>query len=90
MFQGQIGEIPLLNPGKLGLFLILALFFHPYLPKNWAFPPSSKLLVRIDMRQAYPLKTFRLDKLRSTVSVSNCKKAVFNYIFLQKVMKSNW
>ena len=26
MFQGQIGEIPLLSPGKLGLLLVLALF----------------------------------------------------------------
>ena len=33
MFQGQIEEIAPLGPGKLGLFLILALFFHPSLPK---------------------------------------------------------
>ena len=33
MFQGQIGEIAPLSPGTLGLFLILALFFHPSLPK---------------------------------------------------------
>ena len=33
MFEGQIGEIAPLSPGKLGLFLILALFFHPSLPK---------------------------------------------------------
>ena len=33
MLQGEIGEIPLLSPGKLGPFLILALFFHPSLPK---------------------------------------------------------
>ena len=26
MFQGQIGEIAPLSPGKLGIFLILALF----------------------------------------------------------------
>ena len=28
MFQGQIGEIAHLSPGKLGLFLILVLFFN--------------------------------------------------------------
>ena len=33
MFQGQIGEIPVLSPEKLGLFLVLTLFFHPSLPK---------------------------------------------------------
>ena len=33
MFQGKNGEIPLLSPGKLSLFLILALFFHQTLPK---------------------------------------------------------
>ena len=26
MFQGQVGEIPILSLGKLGLFLVLALF----------------------------------------------------------------
>ena len=33
MFQGQIGEITPLSPGKLGFFLILALFFYQFLPK---------------------------------------------------------
>ena len=33
MFQEQIGEFSFLSPGKLGLFLLLALFFHPSLPK---------------------------------------------------------
>ena len=43
MFQGQIGEIPLLRPGKLGLFLILALFStrpfkdEPISHKNFTF-----------------------------------------------------
>ena len=33
MFQGQIGKIAPLSPGKLGLFVILALLFHPSIPK---------------------------------------------------------
>ena len=33
MCEGQIGEIPLQSPGKLGLFLVLALFLYPSLPK---------------------------------------------------------
>ena len=33
------------------------------------------------MEQGYPLKKFYLDKLKSTVSISNCKKTVFNYVF---------
>ena len=28
------------------------------------------------MEQGYPLKMFRLDKLKITVSIGNCKKAV--------------
>ena len=34
MFQGQIGEIPFLSQGKLGFFLILALFFHLPFPET--------------------------------------------------------
>ena len=78
MFQGQIGETAPLSPGKLGLFLILALFStRP--SQNWALSPSYKLVFRINMEQGYPLKKFRLDKLKITVSISNCKKTVFNY-----------
>ena len=80
MFQGQTGEIPLLSLGKLGLFLVLALFFHPFLPKLGT-PTQLKLLFRIGIKQGYPLKKFRLDNLKITVSVSNCKKAVFTYVF---------
>ena len=83
MFQGQIAEIPFLSPGKLGPFLVLALFFtRP--SQNWALPPSQKLLFWIGTEQGYPIKTFRLDKLKITVSISNCKKAVFNYVFCKK------
>ena len=39
MFQGQIGEIAPLSQGKLGFFLILALFFHPSLQKIGHFHP---------------------------------------------------
>ena len=35
-FQKQILEIPLLDPGKFGIFLVLALF--PLCPKSWALP----------------------------------------------------
>ena len=38
----------------------------------------------------YPLKKFRFDKLKITVSISNCIKAVCNYVFFAKVMKSTW
>ena len=33
MFHGQLENSPNLSTGKLGIFLILALFFHPSLPK---------------------------------------------------------
>ena len=79
MFQGQIEEIPVLNPGKLGIFVILALFFYPFLPKIWHFP-QLKTTFRINMDQGYRLKKFRLDNLKITVSISNCKKIVFNYV----------
>ena len=41
MFQGQIGEFPFSIPGKLGLFLVLALFFHPS-PKKLGTPTQLK------------------------------------------------
>ena len=63
MFQGQIGEIVPLSPGKLGVFLILALFStHP--SQKSGTPTQLKLLFRINMEQGYPLKKFRLDKLK--------------------------
>ena len=71
MFQEQIGEILFLRPGKLSLFLVLALFFH-------------RSFSELDIEQGYPLKKFRLDKLGITASTSNCKKAVFNYVFCKK------
>ena len=88
MFQGQIGEIPLLSPGKLGLSHFSAIF-PPVPPKNWALPPSYKLLFRINMEQGYPLKKFRLDTLKITVSISNCKKTVFNYVFCKNPLKAS-
>ena len=33
------------------------------------------------MEQDYTLKKFCHDKLKITVSISNCKKTVFNYVF---------
>ena len=41
MFQGQIGEIPFLSQGKLGIFLILALYFHLPLPKTGLSHPVT-------------------------------------------------
>ena len=89
MFQGQIREIPFLSPGTLGLFLILALFFHR---------PYQKLGTPIQLKTTFSNKygtelssqKFRLDKLKITVSISNCKKTFFNYVFFQKAMKSTW
>ena len=88
MFQRQIGEIFLLSPGKLGLFLILALLFHPSLPKIGHTHPAKNYFFRINMEQSYRLKKFRLDKLKITVSVGNCKKTVFNYVFFANGIKS--
>ena len=56
MFQGQIREIPLLRSGKLGLFLVLALFFYPSLPKIGHFHPVKKLLFRINVEQGHSVK----------------------------------
>ena len=80
MFQGQIGEIPLLSPGKMGLFLILAPFSTRHSQKLGTLT-QLKLLFRINMEQGYPLKKFRRDKLKITVPISNCKETVFNYVF---------
>ena len=35
MFQGQIGKITPQSLGKLGIFPVLALYFHLSLPKIW-------------------------------------------------------
>ena len=87
MSQGQIGEIPLLSPEKLGIFLILALFSTR--PFQKLGTPIQLKTTFSNMEQGYPLKKFHRDKLKITVSISNYKKTVFNY-FLQKAMKSTW
>ena len=75
MFQGQIREILLLSQGKLGLLLVLALFStRP--SQKLGTPTQLKLLVE----QCYPPKKFRFDKSEITVSISKCKKTVFNYV----------
>ena len=45
MFQEQTGEIPLLSPEILGLFLLLALF---------STHPSQKLGTRIQLKTTFP------------------------------------
>ena len=89
MFQGQIGEIPLLSPGKSGLFLILALFFHPSLPKIGHSHPVKNYFLNKYGTGLHPLIKFRLDKSKITVSIRNCIKT-FQLRFLQKAMKSTW
>ena len=55
MFQGEIGEIAPLGPGKLGYFLIFALFStRP--SQKLGTPTQQKLLFRINMETGYPLK----------------------------------
>ena len=44
MFQGQIGKISFHIPGKLGNFLVLALFFHLSLPKIWLSSPNKNYI----------------------------------------------
>ena len=76
MFQGQNGEILSLSPGKLGFFLIVALFFHPSLPK---IEHSTQLKTTFSNKYGtgYPLKKFHRDKLEITVSISSRKKNCF-------------
>ena len=60
MFQGQIGEIAPLSPGKLGLFLILALFStRP--SQTLGSPTQLKTAFSNRYGKGYPLKKFRLD-----------------------------
>ena len=55
MFEGQIREIAPLSPGKLGLFLILSLFFHPSLPK---------------IGHSHPVKNYFLEKIWNVARLS--------------------
>ena len=88
MFQGQIGEIPLLSPGKLGLFLILGLF---------STRPSQKLGTPTHLKTTFSNRygaglssqKDRLDKLKITVSTSNCIKTVFNYVLCKKAIRKH-
>ena len=64
MFQGQIREILLLSPGKLGLFLVLALFIHPSLPKIGHSHPVKNYFFRKRIEKGYTLKKFHPDKLK--------------------------
>ena len=82
MFQGQIGEILLLSAGKLGLFLILAIFIHPSLPKMGT-PTQLKPL--------FPEKVLKRAILSKSFIMINWKlKAVFNYIFFWKKSWFPW
>ena len=83
MFQGQIGESLFLSPGKLGLFLLLDLFSTSPSQKLGT-PTLLKLFLQIGIEKGYPLRKFGRDKLTITVSISNCKKAVFNHVFCKK------
>ena len=83
MLQGHTGEINLLSTGKLGLSPLSSIF-TPSPPNNWARPPSKKLLFRIGIEKGYSLKKIGLDKLKIMFSISNCIKAVFNYVFFKK------
>ena len=40
------------------------------------------------MEEGYPLKKLRLDKLKITVSIRNCRKTVFNYVLCKKPLKA--
>ena len=87
MFQGQTGEIAPLNPGKLGLFLILVQFFHPSLPKI-GHSTQSKTSFSNKYGTAMSSQKFRLDKLKITVYISNCKKNCSQLRFLEKPLKA--
>ena len=88
MSQGQTGEIPLPSPGKPGPFLILGLF---------STRPSQKLGTPTHLRTTFSNKyrtglssqKDRLDKLKITVLISNCKKTVFNYVLCKKAIKKH-
>ena len=72
------------KPRELGYFSLFSPIFPPVPPKNWAFPPSYILLLRIGIEKGYPLKKFGHEKLKITVSISIFIKAVFNYAFCKK------
>ena len=80
MFQGQIGEIPLPSPGKFGLFIILTLFFTRS-SQNPGTLTQLKTAFLNNYGTGQSSQKFRLHILKITVSISNCKKTVFNYIF---------
>ena len=86
MFQGQIGEIAPLSPGKFGFFLIYP-HFSTCPSQKVGNPTQLKLLFRINMEKGYPFKKFSLEKLKITVFISNCKKTVFNYVLCKKPLK---
>ena len=79
MFQGQIGELPphkLRENGSLSYFTPI-FSTHPS-QKLGTSTQLKTIFFQINMEQGYSLKKLRLDKLKVTVSISNCKKIVFN------------
>ena len=83
MFQGQIGEIPLLTPGKLGLFS-----FSPYFSTRSSQQLGSLTHLKTTFSnrygKGYLVKKFCLDKkFKITVSISNCK-GLFSITFFAK------
>ena len=83
MYQGQIREIPSLDPGKLCIFITLALIFHRSLLKLGT-PTLFKVTFSKSHEEGYLSKTFRNDHLKIVVPISICKKAAFNYDFCIK------
>ena len=73
MFQGQIAEIPLLCPGKLGLFLILALF---------STRPSQKLGTPAQLKTTFSNK---YGTMLSSQKVSY--RYIKNYSFYEQLYK---
>ena len=80
MFQGKIGEILFLSPRQSGLFLVLAIFIHPSLPKIGHSHPVKNYFFPKGIEKGYPLKKFHLDKLKI--------KSCFQLHFFGKVMVS--
>ena len=71
------------KPKEIRSFSPFSFIFPPVPPNNWT-PPTQLKTFQIGIERGYVLRKFGLDKLKMTVSISNCKEAVFNYVFFCK------
>ena len=87
MFQGQI-ENYTSKPREIGCFSHFSPIFYPCPSHKLGTPTQLKTTFSNKYITRLPSQKFRIDKLKITVSISNCKQTVFSYVSCKKSLKA--